>query len=149
MADTFIMRWPTLGKQVVCERIEHNKQIFDWWLDQLPTGSVQSHTIVSGWCLYSVAIPVKTPITWKPGTEVKEDLSKGVDGRFKITIPVGGVVEMLVKYGRRTETVACITFAQVRDEDLPIVREVGAAQWKAVMQTGEVITVEFLKAEEA
>ena len=145
MANTYIMRWPTLGKQLRCDKIGHNQHIFDWWLDQLPTSSVQSHTIGSGWCLYLTSIPVRSPITWEPGTEAKEDLSKAADGRLKLMNPVGGVLEMVVKYGNREETVGCSTFAQVRDEDLPILREVGAAQWKAVIRTKEVITAEFVK----
>jgi len=150
MADRFIMRWPSLGTQVRCEKIGHNQHIFDWWVEQLPIKSVQSHTMVSGWCLSVVTARIKTPWTWEPGNEVREDLSLSPDGRMKIqSQPAGGVTTFLVKYGDRTEDIHDMTFANVLEEDLPALREAGAVQWKSSVYSKEVIVVEFLKAEEA
>jgi hypothetical protein len=150
MADTFIMRWPSTGAQVRCDKIDHNQNIFDWWVEQLPTKAVQSHTMVSGWCLSMFAVPVKTSWDWEAGNETREDMSLSPDGRFKLLgQPSGGVVSMLVKYGDRTEDIHDMTFANVREQDLPILRQAGAAQWKASVYSKEVIIVEFLKAEEA
>ena len=150
MADRFIMRWPSLGTQVRCDKIDHNQHIFDWWVEQLPIKSIQSHTMVSGWCLSVVTARIKTPWTWQPGEEVREDMSLSPDGRMKIQCqPAGGVTTFLVKYGDRSENIHDMTFADVREEDLPVLRQVGAAQWKSSVYSKEVIVVEFVKAEEA
>lgn len=149
MVETFVMRWPTLGEQVRCDKLGHNQHIFDWWEDQLPQRAVQGHTMVSGWCLYTVSIPLKKRITWEPGTEVGEDLTQEPDGRMNLMNPVGEVAEVLIKYSDATEYLDFVSFAQVREEDLPILREVGAVQWKAVINTKEIIVVEFVKMEEA
>ena len=149
MTDTFIMRWPSLRKKVRCQKMKDNRHIFDWFEDQLPLKAVQGHTMVSGWNLYNVAIPLKRRMTWKPGTEVMSDPTKGPDGRMSLSSPSGLVGEMGIRHGVGTEDIDVPDFAQVRPEDLPILREVGAAQWKAVIQTKEVIVVEFVKADEA
>jgi hypothetical protein len=150
MADSFIMRWPSLGTQVRCDKIGHNQHIFDWLVEQLPISSVQSHTMVSGWCLSVVTARVKTPWTWELGNEVREDMSLSPDGRIKIQgQPAGGVATFLVKYAERTENVHDMTFANVREQDLPTLCEAGAAQWKASLYTKEVIIVEFVRDEEA
>ena len=144
MADTFIIRWPSLGKQVRCEKIYHNQNIFDWWVDQLPITTVQSHTIVSGWCI-RMAVRTKTASTWEPGTEGREDLSLSPAGRMKIQRnPAGDATSVLIKYGERTENLHDMTFANVLSEDLQTLQEVGAAVWKAVMRTKEIILVEFV-----
>jgi hypothetical protein len=148
VARSFIMRWPTLGKQVRCDKLEHNQYIFDWFVDQLPLKAVQGHTVVSGWCLYAVGLALRKHMTWTPGTEASEDLSKDAVGRVHMAIPAGEVMEVVTKYGEATEYMKLITIAQVREEDLPALGEVGAAQWKAVIQTKEVIVVEFVKAKE-
>jgi hypothetical protein len=149
MANTFIMRWPTLGKQVRYDKIDHNQQIFDWFEDQLPLRAVHGHTMVSGWRLYAVAIPVKTPMTWDLGTEVYEDMTKEAVGNMGMSIPAGLVIESSTKYGEVTEYMGTISFARARQEDLPILQEVGAVVWKAVIHTKEVIVVEYVKADGA
>lgn len=150
MADTFIMRWPDLGAQVRCGKIDHNQHIFDWWVEQLPIKAIQSHTMVSGCCLSVVAARIKAPWTWEPGYEIREDMSLSPDGRMKIqSWPAGGVITFLVKYGDRSENIHDMTFADVCEEDLPALRQVGAVQWKSSVYSKEVIVVEFLKAEEA
>ena len=148
LADAFIMRWPSLGKQVRFEKIGHNQPIFDWWVEQLPAKAVQSHTIVSGWCLSTLVVRTKAPYPWQPDAEVMEDISKAPDGRMKIKHHrVYGTAQVLVKYAERSEDLRDITFANACEEDLVTLREVGKAIWKAVVQTKKVIIVEFVKAE--
>jgi len=149
LADAFIMRWPSLGKQVRFEKIGHNQHVFDWWVEQLPAKAVQSHTIVSGWCLSTLVVRTRAPYPWRPDDEVLEDISKAPDGRMKIKHHrVHGSAQVLVKYDERSEDLRDITFANACAEDLPILREVGREVWKAVVQTKQVVPVEFLKAEE-
>ena len=149
MADAFIMRWPALGRQVRFEKIGHNQHIFDWWVDQLPAAAIQSHTIVSGWCLSTLVVRTRAPYPFQPGDEVLEDISKAPDGRMKIKHHrVQGSAQVLVKYDERSEDLQDITFANACLPDLVPLREVGRAVWQAVVQTKQVIVVEFLKAEE-
>lgn len=149
MTDAFIMRWPSLGKQVRFEKIGHNQHVFDWWVEQLPAKAVQSHTIVSGWCLSTLVVRTRAPYPWQPDDEILEDISKAPDGRMKIKHHrVYGSAQVLVKYDERSEDLQDITFANACAEDLVTLREVGRAVWKAVVQTKQVILVEFLKAEE-
>lgn len=150
MADKFTMRWPSLGKQVRFEKIDHNQHIFDWWMEQLPATAVQSHTIVSGWCLSTLVVRTKAPYPWQSDAEVFEDISKASDGRMKIKHHrVHGTAQVLVKYAERSEDLQDITFANACNSDLVTLREVGEAVWKAVMQTKKVVMVEFAKDEEA
>jgi len=142
------MRWPSLGKQVRFEKIGHNQHIFDWWVEQLPAKAVQSHTLVSGWCLSTLVVRTKAPYPWQPDAEVMEDISKAPDGRMKIKHHRAyGTAQVLVKYAERSEDLRDITFANACEEDLVTLREVGKAVWKAVVQTKKVIIVEFVKAE--
>jgi hypothetical protein len=145
LANTFIIRWPGLGKQVRCDKIGHNQHIFDWWVEQLPIITVQSHTVVSGWCL-RMAVRTKTTWPWEPGGEVREDMSLSPDGRMKIQrTPAGEMTSVLIKYGERTENLHDMTFANVREEDLPTLREVGALVWSAVVRTKEIILAECVQ----
>jgi len=142
------MRWPSLGKQVRCGGIDLNHDILEWWVGQLPIKAVQTHTMVSGLVLSMTVVRTPAPYTWEPGTETAEDSRFVPDGRIKIKRHnVPGVVQVYVKYGPRTEDLQDISFAQVCEEDLPTLYEVGAEVWKAVMQTKKVIVVEFVKVE--
>jgi hypothetical protein len=83
------------------------------------------------------------------GSEAPEDSRIVPDGRIKIKRHnVAGVVGLYVKYGPRTENLQDISFAQVWEEDLPILRQVGAAVWKSIMWTKEIVVGEFLAMEE-
>jgi hypothetical protein len=149
MTDTFIMRWPELGRQVVCERLGHNKEQFDWWVSQLPLRAVQGHIMVAGWGLYAFMVPLRQRVTWVPRTEVIEEIRLQKEGRVDLFMPMGSVASILVKYGEFTETMSYPTFAQVREADLPALREVGAAVWRSEVKTKKIYTVEYLKAEGA
>ena len=151
MSNGFVLRWPSLDQQVRFHSIELNRVLFEWWLKQLPVRAVQTHTLVSGSVLSMTVVRTSTPYTWEMGSEETEDSRFVPDGRLKIkrhNVPPG-VVGLYIKYGPRTEDLQDISFAQVWEEDLPILHQVGKAVWKSVMQTKEVIIVEFLKAEEA
>jgi hypothetical protein len=147
MTDSFIMRWPSLNKEIVCEKIGHNQELFDWWVSQLPLRSIMGHIMVAGWGLYAVSVELNKPTTWVPRTEVVEEIRKQKDGRIDFFMPMGGVTSLLIKYGEFTETMSYPTFAQVREQDLPILREVGAVVWHSVIQSKEIIITEYLKAE--
>jgi hypothetical protein len=52
----------------------------------------------------------------------------------------------VIKYGRITEDMSYPTFAQVVEEDLPVLKEVGAAQWETMLITKKIIIAEFCRA---
>jgi hypothetical protein len=148
LAGNFVIRWPGLDKQVRCGGVDLNHEILEWWVEQLPIKAVQTHTLVSGSVLSTLVVRTPAPYTWDLGTEATEDSRFVPDGRIKIKRHnVAGVVQVYVKYGPRTEDLQDISFAQVWEEDLPTLYEVGAEVWKAVMQTKKVIFVEFATAE--
>jgi hypothetical protein len=147
MSDQFIMSWPQLNQQIVCEKLPHNREQFDWWISQLPLRAVQGHIMVAGWGLYAFSVPLRQRVTWIPRTEVIEEIRRQKDGRIDLFMPMGSVASILVKYGEFTETMSYPTFAQVRDQDLPVLREVGAAIWRSEVKTKEIITVEYLALE--
>ncbi len=147
MSDQFIMRFPELNKQVVCEKLDHNREQFDWWVSQLPLRAVQGHIMVAGWGLYTFTVKLRERVTWVPRTEVIEQICKQADGMVDFFMPMGSVASILVKYGEFTETMSYPTFAKVREQDLPALREVGAAVWRSEVKTKEIFTVEYLAAE--
>ena len=147
MSNSFIMKWPELNKQVVCEKIGHNQEMFDWWVSQLPLHSLVGHIMVAGWGMYAVSVPLHKPTTWIPRTEVVEEIRKQKDGRLDFFMPMGSVTSILIKYGEFTETMSYPTFAQVREADMGILREAGKAVWRAVTKTKDIITIEFIKKE--
>ena len=55
----YIMRWPELDREVHVAPIEHNRELFDWFLSNLPTRCVQTVTVVAGLSLYMQNIPMK------------------------------------------------------------------------------------------
>jgi len=149
MTDTFIMRWPELKQQVVCEKLDHNREQFDWWVSQLPLRAIQGHIMVAGLGLYAFMVPLRQRVSWVPRTEVIEEIRFQKDGRVDLFMPMGSVASILVKYGEFTETMSYPTFAQVREADLPALRAVGAAVWRSEVKTKAIYTVEYLSAKGA
>jgi hypothetical protein len=147
MSDRFIMRWPELNRQVICEKLSHNQTQFDWWVEQLPLRAVQGHTMVAGWGLCVFSVLLKNKVNWVPSTEVIEEIRFQKNGRVDIINPMGTVANILVKYGEFTETMNYPTFAQVREEDMKVLGEVGAAVWHSYIKTKQIYMVEYLPVE--
>ena len=145
MAETFLIRWPSLKKQVECRKIEHNHHIFDWWEAQLPIKALQGHLMAAGWGLYFVSVPLNTPVNWEPRTETMEEIRSQKEGRLTFFMGNGLSGGVVAKYGRITEPMWYPTFCEVVEDDLPVLREVGAVQWHSVLATKEIIVAEFVK----
>ena len=54
----FIMRWKQLDKQVRVASVEHNQEIFDWFIKNLPTSCLQTVTVVAGESLFMLNVPM-------------------------------------------------------------------------------------------
>lgn len=147
MADDFKIKWDVLKKEVRCRKIEHNQFLFDWFVGQLPIRSLQGHTMAAGEALLLVSVPLNAPVNWEPRTEVVEEIRRQQEGRITLFMGNGTSAGLVIKYGRITEDMSYPTFAEVVEEDLPVLKEVGAAQWQSMLISKQIIIAEFCKAE--
>ena len=148
MADYFKIKWESLGKEVRCKKIEHNQFMFDWFEEQLPVKSMQGHTLAAGWAIMHVSVPLNKPVNWEMRTEVTEVIGEQNEGRVTMFMGNGTSAGLVIKYGRITEDMSYPTFAEVVEEDLGILKEVGEAQWEAILYTKEIMIAEFCKVED-
>jgi hypothetical protein len=122
-----------------------NRALFDWFLGNLPLKGIQSHAVVSGNLIYIMNLRMKKASPVRYRDLAVEDLSEAKDGRIFIFITAGKVGSVSVKYGEVSENMSYPVLAQVRQEDLKNLAKIGAAVWKSIYSTKQVITVEFLK----
>lgn len=148
MVDDFRIRWDTLDREVRCRPIGHNQFIYDWFLKQLPIRSLQGHTMAAGEALLLVSVPLNAPVSWEPRSEVQEEIRHQKQGRITLFMANGTSAGFVIKYGKITEDMSYPTFAEVVEADLPVLREVGEAQWQSMLVTKQIIIAEFCRAEE-
>jgi len=148
MADIFKIKWSTLDKEVRCKKIEHNQFIFDWFVKQFPIKALQGHTMAAGEALMLVSVPLKEALNWKPRSEAMEEIRAQKEGRITMFMGNGTSTGIVIKYGKITEDMSYPTFAEVIEEDLPILKKVGEQQWNAMLFTKEIIIAEFCKMED-
>ncbi len=142
MSNSFYVKFPDLKKELVFDRISHNQFIFDWVLEQLPVNAIFYAPVVCGWSI-SAMLSTKTPITWKPGTEVIENLVEIPIGRVNIFMPNGHCVNWGCKYGEITEPMSYPTIAHIREECTDTLFSVGKDIWDAVTWSKNIIRAEF------
>ncbi|MCZ7665620.1 MAG: hypothetical protein M5U22_23010 [Thermoleophilia bacterium] len=141
MADTFTCSWPELDITVRLEPLGDNKELFDWFVGNLPTSAVQSHAVVSGELTYVLNLPLKNPLTLQYEDFVKHDLMESDVGYAWTFATFGNVGSLMLKYGHMTEPMAYPGFARVVEEDLPLLRQAGEEIWDAIYNTKRIITV--------
>lgn len=144
MADMFKMKVQKLGKEIRFKKIEHNEFIFDWFVEQLPVATLQGHTMAAGLAILNVAVPMNKPVTWVPRSEITEVIGEKKEGRMTMFMGNGTSIGLVIKYGRITEDMSYPTFAEVVEEDMPILREIGEAQWDAMLFSKEIYIAEFV-----
>ncbi len=144
--EMFLMKWPELGKQVRLRKIEHNTEVFDWFMDNLPTSGIQSHTVVAGYALTCMSLPVKKPFTYRFADLKQENLVPLKKGRFILNMTIGNVINYAVKWGEMTEPMAYPSWAEVVDEDMDTLIEVGKIIWHNIVNEKKIIHVEYEKA---
>jgi hypothetical protein len=143
MANVFKIKWPNLNKEVRCKKIEHNQHIFHWWVEQLPIKSLQGHTMAAGEALLLVSVPLNVPVNWEIRSETMEEIRLQKEGRLTIFMGNGTSTGIVIKYGKVTEDMKYPTFAEVIEDDLHILKEVGEKQWDSMLFTKEIILAEF------
>jgi hypothetical protein len=142
----FIMRWPKLGKEVRVVPTEHNQKLFDWFVENLPTSCLQTHTVVAGYSLFMLNLPMKKSFPWRQEDLPIEDIVQMPKGRFTFFMTTGKVANLSCKWDEVTEPMSYITWAEVADEDKPILYEVGKKIYDIAMgSTKEIVYVEFVR----
>ena len=145
----FIMRWKELGKQVRVEPIDHNQEIFSWFLKNLPTSCLQTETVVAGKSLFMLNVPMnKVACSWIQENCELEDIVSMPVGRMTFFMTTGNVADISCKFGRVTEPMSYVTWAEVIQEDKQTLVEVGDQLWENTMSEKKPVIVEFLNEEE-
>lgn len=140
----FIMRWPELNRQVRVREIEHNQNIFEWFLKNLPTRCVQTVTVVAGLSLFMLNLPMKEECDWIQENQPLEDIVEMNTGRFTFFMTTGNVANLSCKFDLVTEPMKYVTWAEVVDEDKELLNEVGHTLWNNLMGEKKIVHVEFL-----
>lgn len=110
----FIMRWRGLGKQVRVRAIDHNQEIFSWFVKNLPTSCLQTETVVAGKSLFMLNVPMKkVACDWIQEERRVEDVVQMPIGRMTFFMTTGNVADISCKFGQMTEPMSSITSAQV------------------------------------
>lgn len=141
----YIMRWPELDREVHVAPIEHNRELFDWFLSNLPTRCVQTVTVVAGLSLYMQNIPMKQhACNWIQENAKLERIDKYNTGRMMFFMTAGHTANICCAADWITEPLYYPTWCEVIDEDKPIVREVAWTIWNSLLQDKKTYHVEFL-----
>ncbi|MCI8551789.1 MAG: hypothetical protein HFF56_02165 [Lawsonibacter sp.] len=144
----FIMRWRGLGKQVRVRAIDHNQEIFSWFVKNLPTSCLQTETVVAGKSLFMLNVPMKkVACDWIQEERRVEDVVQMPIGRMTFFMTTGNVADISCKFGQMTEPMSYVTWAEVIEEDKPILVEVGELLWENTMCEKKPIIVEFVDEE--
>ena len=129
-----------------CKPLEYNREVYDWFLGQLPVKGVQSHAAVSGEMFYVLNLKLRERVPKFDTSKLRFDLYTELPpGRVKFTSRQEGsqIATISVIYGPITEAMTGAFSAQVVEDDIEKLKEVGAAIWNALYKTKEIITVEF------
>ena len=145
--QVFRLQWPELDASVRVKAAEENPHVFDWFCTNLPTKSLQTHTVVAGYCLTSMSVPVRNPFPWTLDSLYQEDLVVLRPGRALLNMTIGNVVNLGFKWAGMTENMKYAVWSEVVPEDLPTLRKVGATVWANMMSAEKrLIHVEFVAA---
>lgn len=144
----FIMRWKGLEKQVRVRAIDHNREIFSWFMENLPTSCLQTETVVAGKSLFMLNVPMKkTACDWIQEERQVEDVVQMPIGRMTFFMTTGNVADISCKFGTMTEPMSYVTWAEVVEEDKSILIEVGEQLWENTMCEKKPVIVEFVNKE--
>lgn len=129
-----IVKWPQLNRQVRVQLdTDRNRVLIDLFLKHLPYKVVQNHALVSGDHLYH-SCPIVNLIHAK-ADYVEPNRTVTPDG----TVFLSHLVHFGIKYGELTEYLPAAPIGKVIDEDIPVLKEVGAALWEAAYVSHKII----------
>jgi hypothetical protein len=129
------IQWVELGKSVTATLVEDKNQgICNLLWDRLPYCSIQTHALVSGEHLYHIA-PIVDLVT--TAADYKEDRTKSPDG----TVFLSQLQHMAIKYGTLSEYLPAAPVAYVNQEDVPLLKAIGAECWDSIYRNKQPIEV--------
>ena len=146
----FIMTWPELNVSVECEPLEDNRQIYAWWLSQMPIKTIQTHAAVTGNLMYNLNVWMPERLPTFPKDEVKYTSmteapigygNMGFNERQAFGAGQVGVFDLV--YGKCTEDMVVAYVYRVLPEYIETIKEVGQKVWESFYRTKEIITVEL------
>ena len=117
-----VIRWRELGESVRALLLDElNPYACEELAGMLPVESIQSHAVVAGSQMYA-------PIRFAPEREKCrfENMAAQPEGRVNIELDFQ---YFSINYGPMTEAVPALAVAQVVEEDLPRLREIGRKVW--------------------
>lgn len=145
----FYMRWPEFDTQVRCIPIHHNRELFDWFMQNLPTKCVQTVTVCAGLQLYMQNVKMeKVECDWIQENQPQELMSEYPVGRFMFFMTAGHVANFTIKAGYATEPMPYPTWADVAKEDMDTFVTVANEIWESILQDKKTFHVEFFAAED-
>ena len=140
MVKYFEIEWPELKARVKAELFEgRNPELCKVLWESMPYGGLQEHCLVTGELMY-----VWVPIVTTADTPYTERYSEMSPGRITYSIMTGQ--KYCIVYGPCTETLAAPVVAQVFEEDIKTLKEVGRAVAVNSFWTKGKITAHFRRA---
>ena len=141
MGKIFTINWPKLGKAVEAELIEDQDRVLreSFW-NALPLSSIQSHAVCAGLQMYS---PFR--VVCLPSNPNYEPMNEQGVGRVNLELDFQ---YLAINYGPMSEPVPALPIAQIRDEDIEDIIQIGKMAWENLLFNTEFILVHFDKKEE-
>ena len=141
----FKMVWPQLNLSVRCQSCGKNENALKILMENMPIQTIQGHEMVGGWMLRNRALYMVKRFFDSPAQELESESMKDAPvGRISLLFPQGNSTEMLVKYDVCEDFRSYTPVADVVEEDLEILKQVGQLQWKSATRTKEILAVEFV-----
>ena len=141
MGKIFTINWPKLGKAVEAELIANqDRELRESFWNALPFSSIQSHAVCAGLQMYS---PFR--LVCLPSNPNYEPMNEQGVGRVNLELHFQ---QLAITYGPLSESVPALPIAQIRDEHIEDIIQIGKMAWENLLFNTEFILVHFDKKEE-
>lgn len=141
---SFKMRWPGLDYEVTCEGIGVNDEVLDVLMNNMPVKALQGHEMVGGKILRSRAVHLsRQPLDMEDKNLRTEPLKDAPVGRISLLGMLGSSTELLVKYDDCVDDREYVPVAQVREDDLAVLKKAAKLQWQSSTREQKTIVVQL------
>lgn len=141
MGKIFTISWPKLGKSVEAELLEsQDRELRISFWNALPVSSIQSHSLSAG---LQMCAPFRS--ICHPSNPTYESMNEQAIGRVNLELECQ---HLAINYGPMSQPVPVLPIAQIRDEDLEELTQIGKMAWENLLFNTEFILVHFDKREE-
>lgn len=136
MGKIFTINWPKLEKAVEAELNEdQDRELQESFWNALPFSSIQSHAVCAGLQMYAPFRSVCLPSNPK-----YEPMNEQAVGRVNLELDFQ---YLAINYGPMSEPVPALPIAQIRDEDIEEIKQIGKMAWENLLFNTEFIMVHF------